>query len=108
MAPISMKKLGQLEIIVEIEQHDESSRVLLSQSDSLAQALGKEHSGRVHDAEVAAKNLKRKAEEDEITAEKKKKQTMKSALRYLIQHHGEDLPPYIARGVNSLEGQSEK
>nr|XP_025628518.1 uncharacterized protein LOC112721695 [Arachis hypogaea] len=35
-----------IERIVEIEQHDESSR-LLSQNDSLAQALGKEHPGRV-------------------------------------------------------------
>ncbi|RYQ89346.1 hypothetical protein Ahy_B09g096041 isoform D [Arachis hypogaea] len=34
------------EIIVEIEQHDESSR-LLSQNDSVAQAFGKEHPGRV-------------------------------------------------------------
>ncbi|RYR13351.1 hypothetical protein Ahy_B04g070395 isoform G [Arachis hypogaea] len=34
------------ERIVEIEQHDESSR-LLSQNDSLAQVLGKEHPGRV-------------------------------------------------------------
>ncbi|RYR04475.1 hypothetical protein Ahy_B06g084206 [Arachis hypogaea] len=34
------------EKIVEIEQHDESSR-LLSQNDSLAQTLGKEHPGRV-------------------------------------------------------------
>ncbi|RYQ85520.1 uncharacterized protein [Arachis hypogaea] len=45
------KSLGRLgeeeEIIAEIEQHDESSR-LLSQNDSLAQALEKEHSGRVH------------------------------------------------------------
>ncbi|RYR03851.1 hypothetical protein Ahy_B06g083231 [Arachis hypogaea] len=35
-----------LERIAEIEQHDESSR-LLSQNDSLAQTLGKEHLGRV-------------------------------------------------------------
>nr|XP_029153414.1 uncharacterized protein LOC114927558 [Arachis hypogaea] len=35
------------ERIAEIEQHDESSR-LLSQNDSLAQALGEEHPGRVH------------------------------------------------------------
>nr|XP_025684912.1 uncharacterized protein LOC112785684 [Arachis hypogaea] len=34
------------ERIAKIEQHDESSR-LLSQNDSLAQALGKEHPGRV-------------------------------------------------------------
>ena len=46
MAPISMMQLGLLERIIGIEQHDESSR-LLSQNDSLAQALEKEHSGRV-------------------------------------------------------------
>ncbi|XP_020961116.1 uncharacterized protein LOC110263708 [Arachis ipaensis] len=45
MAPMSMMQLGLLEIDA-IEQRDESSR-LLSHNDSLAQALGKEHSGRV-------------------------------------------------------------
>ncbi|RYR21453.1 hypothetical protein Ahy_B03g066751 [Arachis hypogaea] len=35
-----------MEKIVEIEQCDESTRIL-SENDSLAQALGKEHSGRV-------------------------------------------------------------
>nr|XP_025685455.1 uncharacterized protein LOC112786275 [Arachis hypogaea] len=44
----SLARLGEEEErIVEIEQHDESSR-LLSQNDSLAQALGKDHPGRVH------------------------------------------------------------
>ncbi|XP_025661634.1 uncharacterized protein [Arachis hypogaea] len=43
----SLARLGEEEErIAEIEQHDESSR-LLSQNDSLAQTLGKEHLGRV-------------------------------------------------------------
>ncbi|RYR32017.1 hypothetical protein Ahy_B01g056994 [Arachis hypogaea] len=45
LARLGEEELGLL-VIVEIEQHDESSR-LLSQNDSLAQALGKEHPGRV-------------------------------------------------------------
>ncbi|RYQ79679.1 hypothetical protein Ahy_Scaffold2g107643 [Arachis hypogaea] len=46
----SLARLGEEEAkerITEIEQHDESSR-LLSQNDSLAQTLEKEHPGRVH------------------------------------------------------------
>ncbi|RYR44055.1 hypothetical protein Ahy_A08g040433 [Arachis hypogaea] len=46
MDPISMMQPSLLERIAEIDQHDESSR-LLSQNDSLAQTLGKKHPGRV-------------------------------------------------------------
>ncbi|RYR14739.1 hypothetical protein Ahy_B04g071429 [Arachis hypogaea] len=92
------------ERIVDIEQHDESSR-LLSQNDPLAQALEKEHSSRVRgmglgptsnqifasngaqreetqrvllelQAELVAKKLKKKAVEDEVAAKKPKRQAV--------------------------------
>ncbi|XP_057760979.1 uncharacterized protein LOC130981395 [Arachis stenosperma] len=88
------------EMIDEIEQHDESSRVL-SQNDSLAQAFKKEKPGR---AELEAEKLKRNAMEDETTTEKKKRQAIESALRYLFQRQGEELPLDIAAEINSVEG----
>ncbi|RYQ96475.1 hypothetical protein Ahy_B08g092234 isoform B [Arachis hypogaea] len=95
------------ERLKEIEQLDESSRVL-SQNDSIAQVLGKEKPGRVHgvgseltpnqlfdlnlhlsgnkvQAELEAEKLKRKAMEDEAASEKKKRKAMESALIYLFQ-----------------------
>ncbi|RYR18844.1 hypothetical protein Ahy_B03g063453 [Arachis hypogaea] len=59
----------------EIEQQDESSRVL-SQNDSITQA------------ELEAEKLKRKAMKDEAVAEKKKRKAMESALIYLFQWQG--------------------
>ncbi|KAL4329079.1 hypothetical protein AHAS_Ahas13G0264200 [Arachis hypogaea] len=112
---------------------DESSRVL-SQNDSLAQALGKDKPSTVHcmgfgptpsqifgpnshplgnrvqieeiqrkllelQAELEAKKLmKRKAMENKVVAEKKKRQA--SALRYLFQWQGEELQPNIAARMN--------
>ncbi|RYR49871.1 hypothetical protein Ahy_A07g036398 [Arachis hypogaea] len=94
------------ERIEAIEQHDESSR-LLSQNDSLAQALGKEHPGRVRgmglgptssqpsndfereetqrvllelQAELAAEKLKRKIVEDEVAVEKTKRQAVEDGV----------------------------
>ncbi|RYR39662.1 hypothetical protein Ahy_A09g045238 isoform B [Arachis hypogaea] len=100
MAPISMKNLGPLERIVEIEQHDEFSR-LLSQNDSVAHAFGKEHPGRVRGVgfrpissqlferwslkrgdsnELTAKKLKRKVVEEEVAAEKTKRQVVENEV----------------------------
>ncbi|KAL4365522.1 hypothetical protein AHAS_Ahas07G0114500 [Arachis hypogaea] len=77
------------ERIEAIEQHDESSR-LLSQNDSLAQALGKEHPGRVRGMglgptssqvfELAAEKLKRKIVEDEVAVEKTKRQAVEDGV----------------------------
>ncbi|RYR62934.1 hypothetical protein Ahy_A04g020691 [Arachis hypogaea] len=91
--------------ISEIEQHDESMRIL-SENDSLAQALRKEYSGRVRDVgfrpilsqifhlssqppklkrkavddEVAAEKLKRKGVEDDVATEKMKRQAIDSGV----------------------------
>nr|XP_025679602.1 uncharacterized protein LOC112779518 [Arachis hypogaea] len=84
----SLARLGEEEERVEaIEQGDESSS-LLSQNDSLAQALGKERPGRGGDqrvllelqAELAAEKLKRKAVEDEVAAEKTKRQVVEDEV----------------------------
>ncbi|XP_025679848.1 uncharacterized protein [Arachis hypogaea] len=139
------------ERIEEIEQQDESSRVL-SQNDSIAQVFGKEKPGRVRgvgfgptpsqifgpnshgsgngvqleetqrkllelqaeledeklkrkamEDEAAAQKLKRKAMEDEAAAKKKKMKVMESALVYLFQRQGEELPPDIAAGMGFVE-----
>ncbi|RYQ85856.1 hypothetical protein Ahy_B10g105480 [Arachis hypogaea] len=114
------------ERIEAIEQGDESSG-LLSQNDSLAQALGKEHPGRklkrkgVED-EVAAEKTKRQAVEDEVAAEKTKRRTvedevaagkvrmqaMESALICLLQGQGRKLPSDVATWMSALEGQNRK
>ncbi|RYR43607.1 hypothetical protein Ahy_A08g040026 [Arachis hypogaea] len=104
------------EAIEHIEGQDASSKEL-SQNDSLAQVLGKEHLGRVrglgsrpcptqcfhfgvqieeYQKEIAelkteAAGLKAKAAE-----EKAKRQTMANLLRYLIQQQGYNLPPDAA------------
>ncbi|XP_057744746.1 uncharacterized protein LOC130962564 [Arachis stenosperma] len=79
------------ERIEAIEQGDESSR-LLSQNDSLAQALGRERPSNGFEreetqrvllelqAELAAEKLKRKAVEDEVAAEKTKRQAMEDEV----------------------------
>ncbi|XP_057747826.1 uncharacterized protein LOC130967021 [Arachis stenosperma] len=123
--------------LLEIEQLDESSRVL-SQNDSLAQVFGREKPGRVRgvsfgptpsqlfgtnfqpsvnrvqeeetqrklnelQTELEAEKLKRKAMEDEAAADKKRIKVMESALIYLFQRQGEELPPEIAAGMCSME-----
>ncbi|QHN83542.1 uncharacterized protein DS421_20g705650 [Arachis hypogaea] len=122
------------ERIEAIEQGDESSG-LLSQNDSLAQALGKEHPGRVRgmvlgptssqvfvEDEVAAEKTKRQAVEDEVAAEKTKRRTvedevaagkvrmqaMESALICLLQGQGRKLPSDVATWMSALEGQNRK
>ncbi|RYQ92900.1 hypothetical protein Ahy_B09g099141 [Arachis hypogaea] len=93
-----------VEKISEIEQLDETTRIL-SENDSLTQALGKERSSRVrgigfgqHQVEVTVEKLRRKAVEDEVTeklkkkamedeiaAEKTKRQALESVLSYVVQ-----------------------
>ncbi|RYR17388.1 hypothetical protein Ahy_B03g062152 [Arachis hypogaea] len=139
------------ERIEEIEQQDESAR-MLSQNDSIAQIFGKEKPGRVRgmgfgptpsqlfgpnshapvngvqleetqrrllelQAELEGEKLKRKAMEDEAAAgkkkmkvmedeaaaEKKKMNAMESALVYLFQRQGVELPPDIAAGMSFME-----
>ncbi|QHO13697.1 uncharacterized protein [Arachis hypogaea] len=125
------------ERIEEIEQQDESSRVL-SQNDSIAQVFGKEKPGRVRgvgfgptpsqlfgpnshgygngvqleetqkkllelEGQLEGEKLKRKAMEDEAAADKKKMKAMESALIYLFQRQGEELPPDIAAGMCFVE-----
>ncbi|RYR17403.1 hypothetical protein Ahy_B03g062160 isoform A [Arachis hypogaea] len=125
------------ERIEEIEQQDESAR-MLSQNDSIAQIFGKENPGRVRgmgfgptpsqlfgpnshapvngvqleetqrrllelQAELEGEKLKRKAMEDEAAAEKKKMNAMESALVYLFQRQGVELPPDIAAGMSFME-----
>ncbi|RYR02367.1 hypothetical protein Ahy_B06g081162 [Arachis hypogaea] len=134
------RKIG--EKIHEIEHLDESTR-LLSQNDSLTQALGKEHLGRVRgighgptpsqlfrpnsqspmdraqveetqrmlcelQAEVTMAELKRKAMEDELAAEKTKRQAIESVLSYLVQQHCGELPPDIAARMICLDGHGRK
>ncbi|XP_025650896.1 uncharacterized protein [Arachis hypogaea] len=114
------------EKIAEIEQHDESSR-LLSQNDSLAQALGKEHPGRVRGMGIgpttsqvfgtnsSQSSIGTQREETqrvllelqaELAAEKLKRKAMESALMCLVRGQGGELPPNVAAWMNSLEGQS--
>nr|XP_025628552.1 uncharacterized protein LOC112721729 [Arachis hypogaea] len=125
------------ERLLEIEQQDETSRVL-SQNDSLAQVFGREKPGRVRgmgigptpsqlfgtnlqpsvnrvleeetqrklnelQTELEAEKLKRKAMEDEAAADKKRIKVMESALIYLFQRQGEELPPEIAAEMCSVE-----
>ncbi|XP_020968569.1 uncharacterized protein LOC110267400 [Arachis ipaensis] len=139
------------ERIEEIEQQDESAR-MLSQNDSIAQVFEKEKSGRVRgvgfgptssqlfdpnshapgngvqleetqrrllelqvelegeklkrkamEDEAAAEKKKMKVMEDEAVAEKKKMKAMESALIYLFQRQGVELPPDIAAGMSFME-----
>ncbi|XP_072074486.1 uncharacterized protein [Arachis hypogaea] len=53
--------------------------------------------------ELEGEKLKRKAMEDEAAAEKKKRQAMESALIYLFQRQGEELPPDITAGMSNSE-----
>ncbi|RYR17405.1 hypothetical protein Ahy_B03g062160 isoform B [Arachis hypogaea] len=54
-------------------------------------------------AELEGEKLKRKAMEDEAAAEKKKMNAMESALVYLFQRQGVELPPDIAAGMSFME-----
>ncbi|XP_057761058.1 uncharacterized protein LOC130981484 [Arachis stenosperma] len=131
------QRMEEEERIEEIEQQDESSR-MLSQNDSIAQVFGKEKPGRVRgmgsgptpsqlfgpnshaygngvqqeetqrkllelQAELEGEKLKRKAMEDEAASDKKKLKAMESALIYLFQRQGEELPPEIAAGMSFVE-----
>ncbi|RYQ90829.1 hypothetical protein Ahy_B09g096812 isoform J [Arachis hypogaea] len=131
------RRIEEEEKIEEIEQQDESSR-MLSQNDSIAQVFGKEKPGRVRgvgfgptpsqlfgpnshasgngvqqeetqrkllelQAELEGEKLKRKAMEDEAASDKKKMKAMESALIYLFQRQGEELPPEIAAGTGFVE-----
>ncbi|RYR34515.1 hypothetical protein Ahy_A10g049455 isoform E [Arachis hypogaea] len=58
--------------------------------------------------EVVAEKTNRQVVEDEVAAEKTKRQALDSALRCLIQGQGGELPPNVAVGMNSLEGQNAK
>ncbi|RYQ90833.1 hypothetical protein Ahy_B09g096812 isoform N [Arachis hypogaea] len=54
-------------------------------------------------AELEGEKLKRKAMEDEAASDKKKMKAMESALIYLFQRQGEELPPEIAAGTGFVE-----
>ncbi|XP_057734605.1 uncharacterized protein LOC130950062 [Arachis stenosperma] len=124
--PVLFVKTVSKERIAKIEQRDESSR-LLSQNDSLAQALGKEHPGKVRgmgigpttsqvfNSNSAQPIIGTQREETqrvllelqaELAAEKLKRKAMESALMCLVREQGGELPPNVAAWINSLEGQS--
>ncbi|RYR77905.1 hypothetical protein Ahy_A01g002603 [Arachis hypogaea] len=52
---------------------------------------------------LEGEKLKRKAMKDEAAADKKKMKGMESALIYLFQRQGEELPPDIASGMSFVE-----
>ncbi|RYR72793.1 uncharacterized protein [Arachis hypogaea] len=125
------RKIG--EKIHEIEQLDESTR-LLSQNDSLAQALGKEHPGRVRgmghgptpsqlfrpssqppvdraqQEETQRMLCELQAEVTTANLKRKamKRQAIESVLSYLVQQHCGELPPDIAARMNCLDGHGRK
>ncbi|MED6181499.1 hypothetical protein PIB30_019753 [Stylosanthes scabra] len=84
------------ESIAEIESRDASTKEL-SQNDSLAQVLGKEHLGRIHEYQKQIAALEARTAEAE-----KKSQTMEHLIRFLVQRQGGDLPPEIAAEMNAL------
>ncbi|MED6131426.1 hypothetical protein PIB30_009907 [Stylosanthes scabra] len=107
-----------------IESCDQSTKEL-SQNDSLAQVLGKEHPGRVRGmgagpgptqminhgthhtsfaSHVAVEEYNREIVElkVEATEENKKRQSMEQTVRYLLQHQEDNLPPNIAAEMNSF------
>ncbi|RYR59697.1 hypothetical protein Ahy_A05g025627 [Arachis hypogaea] len=112
------------ERLLEIEQHDESSRVL-SQNDSLAQVFGREKPGRVRGVgfgptpsqlfgtnlqpsvnRVQVEEMQRKLNElqTELEAEKLKRKAMKDeAAADNKRIKGEELPPEIAAEMCSTE-----
>ncbi|RYR65487.1 hypothetical protein Ahy_A03g011417 [Arachis hypogaea] len=118
------------EMIEAIEKRDESSR-LLSQNDLLAQALRKEHPGRVRgmrlgptssqvfgmnshqpsndfEREETQRWRMRQAVEDEVAAGKVRIQAMESALICLLQGQGGKLLSDVAAWMSVLEGQNRK
>ncbi|KAL4293263.1 hypothetical protein AHAS_Ahas18G0110600 [Arachis hypogaea] len=110
------------EAIEHIESQDASSKEL-SQNDSLAQVLEKEHPRRVRglgfrpcptqffcnipqqsDFGVQIKEYQKEIAKlkAEAAEEKEKRQTMANLLRYLIQQQGDNLPPDVAPNLDSL------
>ncbi|XP_020958613.1 uncharacterized protein LOC107644376 [Arachis ipaensis] len=110
------------EAIEHIEGQDASNKEL-SQNDSLAQVLGKEHPGRVcglgfgpcptqcfrnipqqSDSGVQIEEYQKEIAElkAEAAEEKAKRQTMEILLRHLIQQQGDDLPPDVAADLEVL------
>ncbi|MED6182617.1 hypothetical protein PIB30_030235 [Stylosanthes scabra] len=111
------------EAIAELESRDESTKEL-SQNDSLAQVLGKEHSGRIRGVGHGPcptklfgsasqqpsyggqiEKYQREIEQLQVeAAEKNKKiQTMANLVRFLMQRQGDDLPPEIAFEMDALD-----
>ncbi|MED6199136.1 hypothetical protein PIB30_073117 [Stylosanthes scabra] len=112
------------EAIKVIESCDQSTKEL-SQNDSLAQVLGKEHPRRVRGmaagpcptqinnngtqhtgfaSHVDVEEYKREIVElkTEAAEKNKKIQSMEHIVRYLLQQQGDNLPPNIAAEMNSL------
>ncbi|RYQ87495.1 hypothetical protein Ahy_B09g095013 [Arachis hypogaea] len=118
-----------MEAIEHIEGQDASHKGL-SQNDSLAQVLGKEHPGRVRgmgfgpcptqcfpnipqqsDSSVQIEEYQKEIVElkteaavlkAEAAEEKAKTQTMRNLLRYLIQQQGGNLSPNVAADLEAL------
>ncbi|MED6168955.1 hypothetical protein PIB30_016642 [Stylosanthes scabra] len=122
MGPTYMMMHELLEAIADIESRDESAKEL-SQNDSLAQVLGKEHPRRVRGvgsepcptkvfgstSQQSSYGVQLEEYQKEIielkadaAEEKKKRHTMENLLRFLIQRQGDDLPPEIASEMNAL------
>ncbi|RYR21400.1 hypothetical protein Ahy_B03g066677 [Arachis hypogaea] len=85
----------------------------ISVTDSLAQVLGKEYSGRVQGLELKAVTAEQKAEITELKVaaaehkaeaaeDKAKIQTMENLVKYIIQQQGHTLPPEIDAQLKSL------
>ncbi|MED6150154.1 hypothetical protein PIB30_069677, partial [Stylosanthes scabra] len=110
------------EAIAEIESQDASTKDL-SQNDSLAQVLGKEHPGRVrglgsgpcptkvfgntsqpssHGVQIHEYQKEIFELKAEVAEEKKQRQSMQHLIRFLLQRQGDDLPPDIASEMNAL------
>ncbi|MED6118943.1 hypothetical protein PIB30_007448 [Stylosanthes scabra] len=110
------------EVIADIESRDESTKEL-SPNDSLAQVLGKEHSGRVRGVgpgpcltKLAGSSLQQSSygvqiEEyqkqivelrAETTKEKKKTLARQNVMKFLVERLGGDLPPEIASQITAL------
>ncbi|MED6157538.1 hypothetical protein PIB30_024087 [Stylosanthes scabra] len=87
-----------MEAIVEIESKDASTKEL-SQNDSLAQMLGKEHP---HEVQIHEYQKQIAALEAQAAEAEKKSKTMEHLIRFLVQQQGGDLPPEIVAEMNAL------
>ncbi|MED6122224.1 hypothetical protein PIB30_037819 [Stylosanthes scabra] len=107
---------GTTEAIAEIESRDESTKNL-SQNDSLAQVLAKEHPGRVRgvgpglcptNPSYGGQTEKYQRQIEQLQAEAaektKKIQIMENIVRFLVRWQGDDLPPEIASEMDALGG----